>query len=276
MAALSGIFESRISSRFTSFSRASETGDAGEAFEKEAASRIKIASDVRLEGARIGRIWEDGDSGLFHALAVLDRDQAGRTWTARALAVENEIQAEIRALDTLETRLSRMASLNRIMDLAAQRAVLDARLGVTGAPVPEMGVDLAALAGELAELKAGLRVSVHILGREGIRTREIIARGLSRKGIVLVMDQGTANARIIGSVEMAPVALDNPNAVFVRASGSVRIFEEQPQIIFAQINENIRKGHQDIEEARRRAVVSVAEALKTGVLKALGYDKKSL
>jgi len=273
MAELSQIFESRVSSSFTSISRSAVTGNAAEIVENEAASAIRIESDVRVQGARIGNIWEDRDAGLFHALAVLDRKNAGRTWTSRLEAIDNEIHAQSLALETMTGRLSRMAALNRIMGGINQRERLETRLRVIDYPVEDLsGVSLGSLAGELAALKAGLRIYVYIFGEYTDRAGEIIARALSRKGIVLVQETGDANVQVQVRIEVFPLDLENPNASFARARGSVRIFEEMTPTIFAQLNENIRKGHKDMEEARRRAVESVSRVLSKGVLAALGYE----
>lgn len=189
--------------------------------ENEAASGIRIESDVRVQGARIGRIWEDEDTGLFHALAVLDRKTAGRNWTAAVETVDNEIHAHAGALETMTGSLSRMAALNRIMNLANRRGELASRLRVIDYPVEDLaGIDLAALAGELADLKAGLRVYVYILGEYGDRAGEIIARELSQKGIVLVRESGGANARILGRIEVFPWIWKIP-MLFLQGPGAV-------------------------------------------------------
>ncbi len=283
MAELSGIFESRVSSRFSSSSRSvsMEGGDGGngggngeEVFEKETASGIRIDSDIRIQGARIGKFWKDEKTGVFHALAVLDRVKAGRVWASQVSSIDNEIRAEARALEGMQGRLARMAALNRIMGLSTRREVLESRLEVIDYPIEALtGVDLGAVAGERLALKSGLRVYIEIQGDNGDRAGELISRALSREGIVLVRVPGEANAHILGRIDISRLDLGNPNALFVRARGNVRIFDDQPQTIFAQVNENIRKGHKDIEEARHRAVDSLSAALSDGLLAALGYGK---
>ncbi|MCG8635583.1 MAG: LPP20 family lipoprotein, partial [Desulfobacterales bacterium] len=128
MAELSGIFESRISSQFTSLATSTMTQDQAEAFEKNMASRIRIDSDMHLQGARIGRSWKDEKTGLYSALAVLDRSDAGQTWASQVDTIDSEIRAEVRALETTRGPLSRMAGLNRIIDRITDRRILEGYL----------------------------------------------------------------------------------------------------------------------------------------------------
>ncbi|MCG8632650.1 MAG: hypothetical protein MI863_02420, partial [Desulfobacterales bacterium] len=193
--------------------------------------------------------------------------------------IDSEIRAEVRALETTRGPLSRMAGLNRIIDRITDRRILEGYLRVIDYPLADFAVDdftepeIGAVVSEQAKLKSGLRVYIMVAGEEGYRAGEIIARGLTGKGIALVDDPGAANASVTGRIEVAQLNLGNPNAEFVRARGSVQVFENQAQTLFAQINEKIRKGHKDVNEARLRAVDAVAESLSDSLLAALGYGK---
>ncbi len=273
MAELSGIFESRISSQFTSLSTSSMTQDQAEAFEKKMASRIRIDSDMVLQGARIGTSWKDEETGLYNALAVLDRSDAGQTWASQVDAIDSEIRAEVRALNVTQGPLSRMAGLNRIIGKSMDRRVLEGRCRVIDYPVADLTEpEIGSVISEQTRLKSELMVYIMVGGEEGYRVGEIIAQGLTEKGITLVNDPGSANASVTGRVEVALVDLGNPDAEFVRARGSVQVFETQAQTLFAQINEKVRKGHRDQNEARLRAVESVARSLAKSLLVALGYS----
>ncbi|WDP84086.1 MAG: hypothetical protein HUN05_02020 [Desulfobacter sp.] len=250
MAELSAIFESRVVSRFTSVARSSLAADQAEIFEKEMESKVRIASDVRLQGARIGKTWQDDASGLFYALAVLDKADAGRTWTSRLELVDNQIQAEAGVLETMEGRLSRMAALNRIMALALDRQVLESRLRVVDYPVEAFtGVDLGAVMDEQAALKSEIRLHILVQGESGSRVKEIIAQGLSRKGIALVHDPGAANAQILGMVEVSPMSLKNATTRFVRARAVSR-YLKHPNKPF--LSRSMKVSARDIQTRMRQ------------------------
>lgn len=273
LAELSQIFESRVSSEFSSFARSSLSSDQAEDFEKTMESRIHIVSGIRLQGAKIGKEWEDKATGMHNALAVLDRMDAGRGWTSKVEILDHGIQAETQALKTMTGPLSRMASLNRILDLVMERQIWESRLRVIDYPVKDfshLDTDLGAVMSERSELKSGLRVYIEVQGGHGDRVMEILAQGLTQKGISLVKDPATANARVLGYVEITLLSLDNPNAYFVRAHGNVRVFESQT--LFAGISEKVRKGHGDQAEAMHMALESVSRTLSDKLLGVLGFN----
>lgn len=273
LAELSQIFESRVSSQFSSFVTSSLASDQAEDFEKIMESRIHIDSGILLQGVKIGKEWPDESPGLYHALAVLDRMDAGRGWTSKLEILDHGIQAEIQALETLTGGLSRMASLNRIMDGVMERQVWESRLRVIDYPVMDfsaLDIDLGTVMSEQSKLRSGLRIYIDIQGGHRDQVLEILAQGLTQKGISLVKDPALATARILGDVGVTLLSLDNPNVYFVRAHGNVQVFENQ--ILYAQISEKIRKGHRDQAEAIHMALESVSKTLLEKLLVVLGYD----
>ena len=271
LAELAGIFESRIISEFKSLSRSSVAGDQAEVFEREAESKVRVGSDVILQGARIGNVWKDEGDGSFHALAVLNRNDAGRTWASEAALIDKEIRALNRSLETTRGNLSRLAALNRIIDLASDRLVLESRMRVVGYPGPgSAGVDLGAMMTERQEILSGLKVMILVHGDQGGWVRDIMAQAFGEKGIGLAVDPARADARVLGIVDAEILTLKNATTRFARAYGSIRVFEGET--LFVQFNEDVRKGHMDENEARHRAVEYVANALSSRLLSALGYE----
>jgi hypothetical protein len=275
MAELSGIFESKVSSQYSSFARSSLASDQAEDFQKTIESRIHINSDIRLKGVMIGKEWQDDATGTFHALAVLDRMDAGRNWTSKVEILDAEIQAESRTLEIMNGRLSRMAALNRIIGLIMERQVWESRMRVIDYPVVDFShleTDLGAVMSELSALKSDLQVYIEIQGKYRDRVRDILAQGLTRQGITIVNTPGLANARVTGRVDVDLLTLENPNSRFVRAQGNVQVFETHT--LFAQISEKIRKGHKDQAEAVHKAVESVSMILSDRLLANLGFGEK--
>jgi hypothetical protein len=274
MAELSAVFESRVFSQTASLAKSSLGPDNMEAFEKSLESRIQIISSVRLEGAKIGKVWQDKASGIFHALAVLDRKSAGMQWTHDLELLDNRIGAASKALGTTPGKLAKMAALNRIVSLSLERHVIESRLMVVNYPIlSEPDLDLGETMSQLAALQSNLRFYVYIAGEHGQRVKSILSQALTQNGNLLTLDRDTADVWVTGQVEVSPVSLDNSNAVFERAKGDVQVTDADSHGVFAEINEAVRKGHLDRNEAINKAVLAISQQLSNGLVRALGLEE---
>ena len=106
-----------------------------EQFDRLVEQTVRIHTDVRLEGARIGLAGPDEATGGFRALAVLNRREAASRWQ-RELA--ETAMAIGRSGGSPRRRqgdgLSRLAALNRITTLMVRQAAIESRLSVFGTP----------------------------------------------------------------------------------------------------------------------------------------------
>ncbi len=274
LAELSSIFESRVQSQTTSLATSSLGSDNLERFEKTIESRIQVISSVRLEGAEIGKVWQDKEGESFHALAVLDRVDAGRIWTHDLEIVDNRLRAEALALETIKGRLPRMAALNKIMFLSLERNVLESRLAVVDYPaLSQLELDMAKLISQLAVIRSELRFYIDVTGEYGSVTGKILAKALTQNGILLTLDMDRADAWVMGRVEITPMSLANPNTSFIRAAGDVEVIETGSHALFAEITENLRKGHVDQNEAIHKAIMAISHLISQKLLSALGFNE---
>jgi len=274
LAELSSVFESRVQSKTTSLATSSLGPDNLEQFEKTIESRIQVISSVRLEGAEIGKVWQDEKDGSFHALAVLDRVDAGRIWNHDLERVNNRLRAEALALETIKGRLPRMAVLNKIMFLSLERNVLESRLTVVNYPVlSELKLDMPKLISQLAVIQSELRFYIDVTGEYGPIIGKTLAKALTQNGILLTLDMDRADAWVMGQVEITPLSLANPKILFVRATGDVEVIETGSHALFAEITENLRKGHVDQNEAIHKAVMAISHLMSQRLLSALGFNE---
>ena len=270
LAELSSIFESRVYSQATS----SLGADNMEQFEKTIESQIQIISSMRLEGAKIGKVWQDETPGVFHALAVLDRMDAGRNWANNLEGVDNRLRAEALALKGIKGRLPRMASLNKIMSLSLERHALESRLMVVDYPSPsQLELGMAQMTSQLAMIRSELRFYIDITGEYGALTGKILSRALTQKGILITLDMDKADAWVLGQVAVTLLTLANPKILFVRVTGGVEVIETGSHALFTQINENIRKGHVDQNEAIHKAVMAISHLISQRLVSALGFNE---
>ena len=274
LAQLSSIFESKVSSQFTSRTHSRLTREQAEEFETEISARVDVASGVHLQGARIGKSWKDPDSGSFHALAVLDRRAAAENWSSRLSSLDARIRGAQASHKNAAGPLSQLAALNRIISLAGERQILESRLDVLDYPVSTLSdraVDLGGILAERAALIAGLRVFVSVSGEYGDRASDLLAQALTDKGLALSQDPEQANVRVLGDVRITDLDIGHPSASFARAYGNALVFETRPQTLFIQINDKVRKGNRDPQEARRMAADALGHLLARHLSLSLGY-----
>ncbi len=274
LAQLSSIFEAQVSSQFSSRTQSLLTQEQAEEFKTEMAARVDVDSKVHLQGARIGRSWQDESSGSFYALAVLDRMDAAENWAARLSILDAGIEGAQVSRQSATGPLSQLAALNRIVSLSGERQILESRLSVVDYPVAslsELTVDLGGVMAERATLIAGLRVFVSVAGEYGQRVSDLLVQALTGKGIALSQDPSQANVRILGDIQITDLNIGHPSARFARAYGNALVFETRPQTLFIQINDKVRKGNSDINEARRMAADALGSRLAERLVQSLGY-----
>ncbi|MHB8766782.1 MAG: LPP20 family lipoprotein, partial [Deferrisomatales bacterium] len=129
--------------------------------EAETSRRITARTDQALEGSRVAEAWQDGKSRAHHALAVLDRLQAGaalRQQAARLDGVTREALDEARGADDL---LVKLGAAGRAVAAQRERAEVQRLLTVvdpagTGAPPTH---ELARLEADEAGLRRRVRVA---------------------------------------------------------------------------------------------------------------------
>lgn len=268
---MAGIFESRISADTSSKISSFMDGSTGEHFEKSIESRVRVESTLRLRGVRIGKVWQTPDNGLYHALAVLDRQQAAREWLQRLDRLVTQIDADIESLPRIEGRLPRLVALNRILALVLQRAAVESRLGVIGHPSwGTDDIDLKPILTEAAALRANATFYVAIAGEGGDAVSDLIRRSLGENDLHVTDRIEDAAGIIRGDVDLVPLALNNAGVHFVRANTAVRIEDADTGIRIHTISETIRKGHVDKTEAYRMAIDAVSDLVIQQLLDKLG------
>jgi hypothetical protein len=273
LAALSGIFESKVHAETTSFARAAMGPDTDELFEKNVESKIEIVSSVQLTGAQIGRVWHDAAApGAYHALAVVDRAKTGRIWADELETVTAKTAAQVKNLAHITGRFQRMLALNRIIVGVLRKQALESRLRVLNYPARSaLDVDITQITADLARLRSQLRFYINFSGDGGQAVADRLAEAFTANGLVIVKDRNEADALIGGHIEIHPLSLNNPRAQFVRAAATVKIMETDTGSVVATFNESVRKGHVDQAEAVRNAVAALAETLAEKLITEIGF-----
>jgi len=272
LAGLSGVFESRVHAETHAYAYSAVGPDSGEFFEKTVESKVTVVSSVRLKGAKIGRTWQaETGSGTYHALAVIDRMQAGRSWADELDAVQARVTAQVANLEGLQGRFRRMAALNEVFSGLLQNQAIESRLRVLNYPARSaLDVDIVAVSAELARLRSQLRFFIGLSGDEHQVAAARIADAFTSHDLLLGDDPGTADAVISGEIDIQPLKLNNPRAKFVRAAATVTVVETGSGATVTTLNESVRKGHADEKEAGSRAVLALADRLADRLIDSFG------
>ena len=167
MGNLSKIFETKIreNSTTTSDTRVNvRNGQESYTKDQRIAQQINIRTDKVINGARIAETWYDKPVLTYHALAVLDRQQAGNNMRQEMQRLDQETEIEIGRSNGQSDPLLSMAALNKALGLQQQRQALQASLKVidlSGRGQPS-SYNLAELRGQLESKLQSLRIATAV------------------------------------------------------------------------------------------------------------------
>lgn len=135
--------------------------------------QINLRTDKVVQGARVAETWFDKPVQTYHALAVLDRKQAGSNIQSEMARLDQETDTELSRSRSQSDPLLVMASLNKALELQNQRLGLQNSLKVidtSGRGKPAQW-NLADLRGQLESHLQALRIATAVdsdpIGRLG-------------------------------------------------------------------------------------------------------------
>lgn len=258
LSALSGIFESEIASRIQADTRAVTSSRRGEQLKKQVAETIRVQSSVRLEGAKIGDVWEA--DGMWHALAVLDRAKAREQWISEIKQIENALAGRIQAYHGLQSPIRRLRAIDGIMNQWIKKQAVQSRLRVIGIPYNSPAKsEIAEILRKLPQIKSHMRIWMKISGTRARFVQDRIARLLTEKGYILTDTEADADVLIRGHAEVRPVDLDRDQWEFVRASLTASILDRTTGDHVGHVAEHCRPAHLNFREATRKAMEEVSD-----------------
>ncbi len=94
------------------------------------AQQINVRTDKVVQGARIAETWLDKSVLTYHALAVLDRKQAGNNIRSEMKRLDDETQVELDRSRGQNDSLMAMAAMNKAVGLQQERETLQRTLKV--------------------------------------------------------------------------------------------------------------------------------------------------
>ncbi|MFW2374573.1 MAG: LPP20 family lipoprotein [Gammaproteobacteria bacterium] len=106
--------------------------DGNESYSKDQRldQQINLRTDKVVQGARVAETWFDKPVQTYHALAVLDRKQAGVNIQGEMARLDQETETELTRSRTQSDPLLSMAALNNALELQNQRLAMQQSLKV--------------------------------------------------------------------------------------------------------------------------------------------------
>ena len=145
-----------VNEDLTRFRRQVGGNQVTQSLEQAVSRRIRTQTEQLVEGIEIADVWRDPGSGIFYALAVLDRAQAARRLRERMAELDGRSEAALRQRGD---PLMRVRGLYAALQAQWTRAALAAAHAVVSPrPAPPPPVSLADLHKRLADALAALRI----------------------------------------------------------------------------------------------------------------------
>jgi Ca2+-binding EF-hand superfamily protein len=94
------------------------------------ASSVNVHTDKMINGARIAEQWQDPDDLTYHALAVLDRDQAGNNIRSEINRLDRETAFTMANADNRQQVLLKVADLQDAIVMQSERNSLQKTLKI--------------------------------------------------------------------------------------------------------------------------------------------------
>ena len=270
MAELASIFESRVYARTLQQATSWMGKGLPEQFDKQVEQTVRIHTDVKLEGARIGRVWPDEATGGVRAIAVLDRRQAASRWQRELAETLIAVDSRVEVLGTLHGRLSRLAAMNYITALMVRQAAIESRLSVLGRPVTFGFDNQSEIIIQRERLASEVSLFIQIKGDQAQLFMRRLNAVLSSDGYTFTSDRDKAAGLITGTINVQSLDLGNPDICFIRAMADVQLIDIDTSTQIAAFDESLRKGHVDEGEAARRSVNGAAEQVAKKLARTLG------
>jgi hypothetical protein len=229
---LSKIFESKIRENSTTRSDTRvNVRDGKETYSKDQrlAQNINIQTDKVIQGARIAETWLDKPVLTYHALAVLDRQQAGNNMRQEMQRLDQETEVELQRSRGERDPLLSMAALNRALTLQQQRQVLQNSLKVIDLRGQGQAAEwnLAELRGQLESSLQSLRIATAVDGDPLGRLDQAVKSAMGNAGFPAV--SGAGDYTLVANLDVQDLGM-REGWYWLRGKLSVKLLEASGKV----------------------------------------------
>ena len=268
LAELSRIFESRIRTDTLDRMRSVLSASGAESFEQEVESKVRVATDIELQGVEIARVWNEG--GYTKALAVLEREKAFKIWKSRMDELDAEADGHMGTYRSSATTLGRYRALRAVTGLWVEREVLAARVTVLGYKPPPSSFEVGEVYRSIPALRADMPVLLDIESGYSDLVRDSIGEALGKAGFVMTYEESEASVIVDGTITVTSVDIEHPKWKYARAVASLSVIDAENGQVVSDVAEDRRGSHLSESEAAEKAVKKLAPKVVEAIVSALG------
>lgn len=256
-AELSNIFEARISSDVTSKVKQVTNSLKGDSFNKSIQSKIRVESDIALEGIITGPV--ERESGEYVAVVAVDKYKSKEKWGRDIKKVNTKIDVQLKKSKRAKSKILKLLPLKKVLDLWVEKEVVLSRIRVLGFSSEFPQKDLKPILMEISSLKSNMLIDLDISGGHGQTVRDNVAEILTDNGFQIGDFESGADLLITGSVKIKKVKNNNPRFKFSRAIVSLNVIDSKSNNQVGQIAENSRGAGLNYDAAAHQAVKKVSK-----------------
>ncbi|HZC67181.1 MAG TPA: LPP20 family lipoprotein [Nitrospirales bacterium] len=281
-AAVSRIFKAEVTSQsqdWESYLSLEKKGDVQVERKLVVDMMTKVSTDKLLENVKIAETWQDVKTGLYSALAVMDRGVARMSLTSRIGELDEDIAHDVKEARTATDKLTKIRGLRRAIRTHITRDTYNSDLRVVsgGRGVPS-GYSVPGLTREMEKfLKESLVLTVEVNGDQADAVRQAIMEGLVREGLPVTArnsqpaseEVGNADLLIRGEARLWPIEVPDPKFRYVRWCADFVVLSQRDQRVVGSVARSGREGHLNYPEASNRALKSLQQEVSSALAKSL-------
>lgn len=281
-AAVSRIFKAEVSSQsqdWESYLSLEKKGDVQAERKLVVDTMTKVSTDKLLENVKIAETWQDTTTGLYSALAVMDRRVARMLLTSRIAELDKAIIHDVNEARAAMDKLTKIRGLRRAIRTHIARDAYNSDLRVVsgGRGVPSENT-VPGLTRELEKfLHESLVVTVEVHGDQADAVRRAIMEGLVREGLSVTAthsqpasgEVGKADLLIRGEARLWPIEVPDPKFRYIRWCADFVVLSQGDQHVVGSVARSGREGHLNSLEASNRALKSLQQEVSSALAKSL-------
>ncbi|RJO68118.1 MAG: hypothetical protein C4523_07710 [Myxococcales bacterium] len=223
-------------------------------------------TDETIAGIEIRESWVDPESGVCHALAVLERPKAAMRLEQRVIELDFEIKKLLKWSRESGDKFSKVRPLVKALEMVKEREIKNSQLAVVGPSGEGIGPEVSAaeLNDELNRVLAALVVAVQVEGDAALagRVREAIVRSLGSGRISVQPDASGAELLFRGEVEGKETNEANDTGfVFAKIRASVELVNQVDGKTFGVIEHELRDGAKTWDDALNKTLDRLVEKI---------------
>lgn len=233
----------------------------------------KVSTDKVLENVSIGDAWYDTRTGVYHALAVVNRSQAEASVMDKVLRLDREVEADVVEARQTTDKLAKVRAFRRAGRSLVLREAYNTDLRVIRSS--GQGISSAYRVGQLSDelaqfLSSNLSVVLQISGDHAEPIQRALAQGLVREGLHVAAESGGADAEssellVRAMVRLLSIEVQDPNFKYVRWCSDLEIVEMATQRVVGAVARGGKEGHLTQREATAKVLRVIQQEFSSDV-----------